>query len=47
MKICLFNQDRIFNFLLPSEVEGSYSFDSDTNAEAKLINVEARDANGG
>ena len=43
MKICLFNQDRIFNFLLPSEVEGSYSFDSDTNAEAKLINVEARD----
>ena len=43
MKIYLFDQDRIYNFLLPNEVEGSYSFDSDKDSTSKLLNVEARD----
>ena len=43
MKICLFYQDRIYNFVLPNEIEGSYSFDVDKNEESKLINIEARD----
>ena len=43
MKIYLFNQDRIYNFILPSEVEGSYSFDIDKDEDSKLINIEARE----
>ena len=43
MKIYLFNQDRIYNFILPNEIEGSYSFDVDKNEDSKLINVEARE----
>ena len=43
MKIYLFNQDRIYTFILPNEIEGSYSFDSDMESADKLINVEARD----
>ena len=43
MKIYLFYQDRIYNFILPNDIEGSYSFDIDKNENAKLINVEARE----
>ena len=43
MKIYLFLRDRLVNFFLPKEVEGSFSFDEDSNEDIKLINVEARD----
>ena len=45
MKIFLFYPDKIYKFILPKEIEGSYSFDIDKNETTKLINVEARDGN--
>ncbi|MBQ9011438.1 MAG: hypothetical protein IJ093_02195, partial [Bacilli bacterium] len=42
MKIYLFYPEEIFSFILPKDVDGSYSFDVDKNEESKLINVEAR-----
>ena len=43
MKVYLFTDDRIYNFILPVETEGSYSFDIDKSTSSKLINIEARD----
>ena len=43
MKIYLFLNDRLVNFFLPMEIEGSFSFDPSFDEEAKLINIEARD----
>ena len=43
MKIFLFYSDKIYNFILPKEIEGSYGFDVDKNASSKLINIEARE----
>ena len=43
MNINLYYQNKIYNFLLPKVIEGSYSFDVDKNETTKLINVEARD----
>ena len=43
MKIYLFYQEKIYNFLLPKTVEGSFGFDIDKNETTKLINVEAID----
>ena len=43
MKIYLFYQDQIYNFLLPKEISGSFSFDADENEISKLVNIEARD----
>ncbi len=45
MKIFLFYPDKIYKFILPKEIEGSYGFDVDKNEVSKLINVEARDGN--
>ena len=43
MKIYLYLEDKIMNFQLPKDIEGSYSFDENPEEEAKLINIEARD----
>ena len=43
MKIYLFNHDKIYNFILPNEIEGSYSFGADSEENEKLINIEARE----
>ena len=43
MKIYLFFQDKIYNFMLPKEISGSYSFDANKNETSKLVNIEARD----
>ena len=43
MKIYLLLRDRLVNFFLPKEVEGSFSFDCNIDEESKLINIEARD----
>ena len=43
MKIYLFYTDKLYTFIMPKEIEGSFSFDVDKNAISKLINVEARD----
>lgn len=43
MKIFLFYSDKIYKYILPKEIEGSYGFDVDKNETSKLINVEARD----
>lgn len=43
MKIYLFYIDKLYTFILPKEVEGSFSFDIDKNETSKLINVEARE----
>ena len=43
MRITLFLQNELFDFVLPTQILGSFSFDSDLNEESKLINVEARD----
>lgn len=43
MKISLYLIDEIINFILPTQIAGSFSFDKDQNEENKLINVEARD----
>ena len=42
MKIYLFLEDKVLDFLLPSEVSGSFGFDYDNDRDSKLINVEAR-----
>ena len=42
MKIYLFYQDQIYNFLLPKEISGSYSFDANKNETSRLVNIEAR-----
>ena len=44
MKIYLFLNNRLFDFSLPEIVDGSFSFDFDSNEELKLINIEARDS---
>lgn len=43
MKIYLFYPDKIYNFTLPKEIEGSFGFDVDKNETTKLINIEARE----
>ena len=43
MKIYLYLQDRILTFTIPVEASGSFSFDEDSEADRKLINVEARE----
>lgn len=43
MKIELFLDNRLFEFKLPREVSGSFSFDANDGEVAKLINVEARE----
>ena len=43
MKIYLFYQDQIYNFLLPKEVSGSYSFDANKDETSRLVNIEARE----
>lgn len=43
MKITLFTMDKIKEFILPTQISGSFSFDEDEAEEAKLINIEARD----
>jgi len=45
MKIYLYLNDRILNFSLPEEVEGSFSFDWNLEEENKLINIEAQNGN--
>ena len=45
MKIYLYLNDKIINFSLPGQIEGSFSFDYNMNEESKLINIEARDGN--
>ena len=42
MKITLFLKTKAVDFFLPSQIAGSYSFDSDPNEDTKLINVEER-----
>ena len=42
MKIFLFYQDRVYHFILPKEVDGSYSFEMDDSDLSGLINIEAR-----
>ena len=42
MRIFLFLTDKILTFSLPTDIEGSFSFDADLEEESKLINVEAR-----
>ncbi len=42
MKITLFLNDKLYDFFLPSQIAGSYSFDADPNEDIKLINVEER-----
>lgn len=41
MKIKLFANEKLFEFFLPNEVFGTFTFDEDDNAEFKLINIEA------
>ena len=42
MKVLLYNNEEIVNFVLPKEINGSFSFDADINEEQKLINIEER-----
>lgn len=42
MKISLFLQDKIHEFVLTKKILGSFSFDIDANEENKLINVDAK-----
>ena len=39
VKIYLYLEDKIMNFQLPKDIEGSYSFDENPEEEAKLINI--------
>ena len=41
MKIKLFANEKLFEFFLPNEVFGTFTFDEDDNVEFKLINIEA------
>ena len=41
MIIFLFTQNRIYKFLLPKIVEGSYAFDINDDSEYKLLNINA------
>ena len=43
MKIYLFLSNKLYKFLLPIEVSGSFSFDVEDDAQSKLINIEARE----
>ena len=43
MKITLFLTTGLFDFSLPNDISGSYSFDSNIDENSKLINVEARE----
>ena len=42
MRIYLFLESRLFEFKLPKDISGSYSFDYNIDDESKLINIEAR-----
>ena len=44
MKIVLFSNERIIEFLLPKEVYGTFTFDEFEDEENKLINIEAQDS---
>lgn len=41
MKILLFLNDELVEFKLPTEISGSFSFDSEKDEDNKLINIEA------
>ena len=43
MKIDLFLADKLLHFILPKEVNGSFSFDENEDEESKLINIEERE----
>ena len=43
MKIDLFLENKLMHFILPEEINGSFSFDEDPLEESKLINIEERD----
>ena len=43
MKIKLFANEKLLEFFLPKDIFGTFTFDEDTNAEFKLINIEAID----
>ncbi len=43
MKIKLFANEKLFEFFLPSEIFGTFTFDEDISSEFKLINIEASD----
>jgi len=45
MKIYLYLNNKIVDFSLPEEIDGSFSFDYNEEEEYKLINIEARDGN--
>ncbi len=42
MKIELYLAEKLVEFFLPSQISGSYSFDSNPDEESKLINIESR-----
>jgi len=44
MKIFLYLANKIFDYTLPDEISGSFSFDPNED-DNKLINIEARDGN--
>ena len=41
MRIVLFTMDRLVEFMLPSQVFGTFAFDSNDDEDTKLINIEA------
>ncbi len=43
MKITLYLEEKLIEYTLPVQVSGSYNFDFEETADAKLINVEARE----
>ena len=45
MKITLYLENKIIEFMLPEEISGSYSFDENTKSDSKLINIEAYNDN--
>ena len=45
MKIYLFLQDKLINFLLPSVALGEFLFDENEDSESKLINISAKENN--
>ena len=45
MKIVLYSSEHIIEFLLPSQVFGTFTFDEFEEEESKLINIEAQDNN--
>jgi len=41
VRIVLFTMDRLVEFMLPSQVFGTFAFDSNDDEDTKLINIEA------